>query len=269
MGNELERLDNLRARIKDLRDQWFFQRKAVTEKLYSILNDLNLGPAPLLPLRDLELVNIQDHDYPEREGFKWKVSKEIYFVNQDPNRDRDWDFGSTFSLYITNLGITLNHGSCGTWGLEDKGQWSRLILMKAIFDHQQDIIDALDPLIDTKVLNELYKADAQISQIEYDIAKAQEERELNEIKKKIKVGKWLAHLSKGWTSQGNTYHWFNYSKITKITEVSIFVNECDYQGEPYAWITHRFKIKDILSQIKNNRLYILDDPKQEYKKEEE
>ena len=271
---EIERLNELQEKRKELYAKWHVRLENVTQKLFSILNDLNTGPLPLLPLREDEVVSIENGDCFDKDVI-WKVRKEIYFVSQDPE-DKSYDFGSSFSLYITNKNITLNHGSCGTWGLEDKGQWSRLILMKAIFDHQQDIIDSLSPLIDVTDRNEFYKVDREINQINRDIEKAKTERERAEIRSSLKEGKFLAKIGKRWEyarkengdidfeKEGHyIYFYRDFEKIYKITDKTVITQECYNDGSVIGWQPkHHNKIEQIITNIKYNYLAIIDDVNQ-------
>lgn len=247
--NGIEKLEILKKRHEELYDLWYAQKKAVTDKLYEILNNLSLGPAPLLPLREHEVVSIERDRYyhPETD---WKVRKEIYFVNQDPTRDRDYDFGSTFTLNISNQHITINHGSCGEWGLDDKGQWSRLILMKAIFDHEQDIIDAINPLIDYSVREELSDVSSSIDEINRAIERAQREKEEAAIKATIKVNKYICIKKKDWST--NKYRYVGHEQITKISEKTITTTD------PWG-CNRRYKIDEIVYKLRSQQLYVVDD----------
>lgn len=260
--NELERLDELRKSAEAYRECWLEQRLAVTKKLYQMLDLLNLGPAKLLPLKEKETVSIDNYRC-FGQDVKWHVSKEIYFENQDPESKVGYDSHSSFSLYITPEHVTINHGSSGEWGLEDKGQWSRLILMKGIFEHEKDIIETLDHMIDMSVKEKFDKACAEINQINNDILEAKREREFNEIKKKLRPGKYLVRRGRHyiWDNEQNGHYEYYYHtpiKIEKITEVSIFAHECDNKGIEYTWIGRRLKIEDILHQLKYNELFVID-----------
>lgn len=275
----IERLEELQQQRKEYADKWHEQRVAVTKALYSILEDLNTGPAPLLPLREDEVVGIDTEGYGSPD---WQVRKEIYFVNQDPkNETRGYDFGSYFSLYITAKHIQVNHGSCGTWGLEDKGQWTRLILMKAIFDHEKDIIDTIAPLVDLSVKSKFYEADHAINEINRAIEKAKSDKEKAEIRAKLAPGKWLALKSsrwiydldengqRDWDKRHKEFYYTDFQKIVKITEVSVLVNECDNQGSPYTWINRRLKLDQVLRDIQYHNLNIIDSPNQTPPQEDE
>lgn len=244
----IERLEELQNKYIEVFEKWSAQKEKVTQVLYKILNDLNLGPAPLLPLREFEFVSI-DRDNWLEPNQKWKVRKEIYFVNQDPTRDREYDFGSSFSLYITNEHITVNHGSCGEWGLSDKGQWSRLILMKAIFDHEQDIIDTLNPLIDYSVREELHDISNSIDEINRAIERAQVEKEEAEVKKNIKLNKYICIKKKDWET--NKFIFVGHEQIIKITEKTVTTSD--------PWGCHRrYKINQLIFKLRVKTLYIVD-----------
>ena len=257
--NGIEQLEDLRKRQEELYNKWTAQRIAVTEKLYGVLNLLNLGPAPLLELRDQEMVSI-DRDKWLNPDQKWKVRKEIYFVNQDPTRDRSYDFGSSFSLYITDTHITVNHGSCGEWGLEDKGQWSRLILLKGIFDHEQDIIDSISPLIDYSIREELSEVSYSIDEINRAIERAQREKEDLEIKQTIKLNKYICSLGNNWKEetddQGNV-HWKKYKSYVGHEQIINITDKTVTTSDPWS-CHHRYKISDLIFKLKHKYLYIVD-----------
>lgn len=268
---ELERVAELQVKQKELCQKWHDIKVAVTKKLFVILTEFNsqVGSLPLLPLRENEVVSIDERDW-LNEDVKWKVRKEIYFVSQDPNRS--YDFGSTFSLYITNLGIAVNHGSSGEWTLQDLGQWTRLCLLKEIFMHQYEIIEALEPLIDFTVKHQLNEVSREIDNINRALEKAKEQKEEEEIMVILKKAKYLVHRGKHWeypkkedgsydySGKGYyKYYWCNIEKINKLTEVSVLTNECDNKGSPYACFSHRHKIKDIIRNIKYHYLYAIED----------
>ena len=252
---ELERIDQLKERIKVLIDEWAGQRRRVTDKLYDLLEDLNLGPAPLLR-NDKYTVTIDNHIRFPREA-DWEVREEIRFVNQDPKSKSPYDFGSSFSLYIYSNHIEINHGSCGQWGLDDKGQWSRLILMKAIFDHQDDIIRELGALLDFKVYEELWDLQCERDRIERDIENARIEREKQELLAQVKPGKWFAQLGWHWVypegkPSERVFHWYNCEKIVKITDKS-FLTEDKYSS-------YRRNKDNYIYALKRKTLFIIDNP---------
>lgn len=260
--NELERLDELRKSAEAYKESWLEQKLAVTKKLYQMLDLLNLGPAKLLPLKEKETVSIDNYRC-FGQNVKWHVSKEIYFENQNPESKLGYDFSSSFSLYITPEHVTVNHGTSGEWGLEDKGQLSRLILMKGIFDHEKDIIESLDHIIDMSVKEKLDDVCAEINQINNDILEAKREREFNEMKKKLRPGKYIVKRGRQyiWDNEQNGHYEYYYRtpiKIEKITEVSIFAHECNNNGSPYEWRGRRLKIEEVLNQLKYNELFIID-----------
>ena len=179
---EIERIEALRKEEEFYRHLWYAQEDAVQKKLFELLNQLYNGPAKLRQPRESDSVGI---DYPsfsaKENGELWEVRKIITFV--DPEDKHSYDFGSTFDLYITNKSIRVNNGSCGTWGLQDVCQWSRILLIKAIFDHQEDIIKEITPLIDIEVKEKLYDICREINRINDGIRKAKEEEENNKLLK--------------------------------------------------------------------------------------
>lgn len=272
---EIERLDELKKQREVYYKKWRERLQLVTKELFGILNQLNTGPLELLPLREDEVVSIDSGSYIDKD-VTWEVRKEIYFVNQNPEENRSYDFGSSFSLYITNKNIKLNHGSCGTWGLEDKGQWSRLILMKGIFDHEQDIIDTLTPLIDLSDRNEFYKLDREINQINRDIEQAKNERERAQIRTTLKPGKYLAKIGKTWEyprkEDGSIdfekdgyyrYYYHTFEKISKVTDKTVITETCYKDGSVCGWgsKTHH-KLPQVITNIKYKTFAVIDDVNQ-------
>jgi len=257
--SELERIDELRAQQKELYEKWYAVERGVTEKLYEILNNLNEGPAKLLPLKSEETVDIENHDWLDDKVF-WKIRKEIYFVNQDPNdTNREYDFGSSFSLYITNKNIQINHGSCGTWGLEDKGQWSRLLLMTAIFKNQEMIIESLAPYINFDDRKKLREVNREIDDIERAIRAAKEEKERQAIISQLAPGKYIAkmgyHYNYKLDENGNEvsskeYYYYDFEKIIKITEKKIITED--------HWHDRKWRNKnDYIYYIRCKNIYIV------------
>ena len=266
--NEIDKLDELREQQKELAQKWHAQVVAVTDKLYNdLLGPLNNGPSQLYYPED-KTISIDDYDWPEREGFKWKVRVDVKFCKQpdDTTSRLDYDFGSGFDLYITNFEIKVNHGSCGTWGLEDKGQWSRILLIKAIFDHQDDIIRELDKIIDISIGRSLTMITREIDNIERDIRLAKEKREKEEVLSTITIGKYFAKRGYHWEwdeveESKKVYHFYDIEKIVKITDKNFIIK--DNYGD-----TH-FRNKDIwLMKIKNKTMYVINSKDEECPQEE-
>ena len=265
MSTEIERLEELRKQQKELYEMFHIQRREAAVKLYSLFTDLNQGPLALYPLRDDAYVQIDDSDWPRKEGFVWKVTTNVKFVNQDPDKT-GYDFGSDFELYITNLEIRVNHGSCGEWGLEDKGQWSRLLLMKNIFDHQDDIIRELNQIINIAILKELGDVNIEIDRINRVLREAKDKEEREATLKLLKPGLYISSLGRHWVYSDHDYntghyeyHYYGHQKIIKVTEASVFTHDVENNGFEYTWITHRRKLKDIVWQLNSKRLYLIED----------
>ena len=262
--SEIERLQELEQEEKKWYSLFFEQRVVVTKKLYEILDQLNLGPLPLIiPKEDNPVDVSDDYHYGAPQG-KWRVSENVYF--KSPTDGKDYDFGSSFNLYITDIGITVNHGSCGEWGLEDKGQWTRLLLMKAIFDHQQDIIDALNPLIDLEVREKFHKANNEIYEIKLAIRKAEEEAAEQELRKKLKIGMYIARKSwnyvypNGYDKPGvKQWYWYDLYQIAKVTDKLIIAHECTSKGNPYTWYKKHLPIKDTMARLKSGSQFLVED----------
>ncbi len=260
----IERLNALQAKQEELFGKWKATRLAVGNKLYELLNELNQGPAKLFIPKGIEEsgVRIKDYDWPQNPDIVWALSEEVYFKNQDPNRVRDTDFGSSFSLSINNLGIRVNHGSCGEWSMEDKGQWSRLLLIRNIFYHQEDIIRELNALIDINIYKEYNEAKSAISEINRAIEKAKREEEEKVVLSQLKAGKYLCKKGSRWVYDNDDenslkghyiYFYHQFSKIEKVSEVTLLTTD-----PSYYWISHRPKIKDIVRQILMGDLYLVD-----------
>ena len=269
--NAVDNLVQLKERETELRKVWYAQRQKVTTRLYEILNGLNLGPLSLITPKEDQPVDI-DNWGPFGKKIKWKVSEEVQFYNPDEDCR---DFGSSFSLYIWDEKITLNHGSCGEWGLEDKGQWSRLLLMKAIFDNQDYIIQELDPLIDMSVRDELWDVSTQINNISQALRRIEDENKTKEIISQLKPNLYLCHISKRWEyyrdENGNFIEvngkdgyykksWVSEYKILKVTDKTIIAVETYDDGkEAYSWRKCYLKLPVIIGNIKRKHIYIIED----------
>lgn len=258
--DELERLDSLRQREKELMGIWENVRTRTTEKLYEILNKINIGNKPIY-YNPEALVNIEKGDYRDEEVV-WQVRDCIEFLNDEARRD----FGSSFDITISNKRITVNHASCGTWGSSDKCQLSRINLLQSIFLHEQDIIDELNEVVDVSSCAERWKVQHEIDQINQDILEAKRQRQREEILKNIKVGKYLASRchkwvypkredgSEDWTQVGTKLYYFVIEEqIDKVCEATVKTHEFKYN-----WYTHQRKIKDLINQVIWGHIYILD-----------
>lgn len=252
--DELERVAELQKLRQDHFNKWVEVKERVTRELYKILINLNeKNPAKLLYRPEKELVDLDDYDFPRKEGLKWKIRQTIYFENQDPDKTCAWDFGSSFDLYITNLGLTINHGSCGSWGKDDKGQLSRLHLMSDIFDNEENIIQTLDPLIDFTDYKLFCDARCALDEVNKAIAEAKRRKEEAELLKDVGPGKYFANIGTTWKyikdDKGQEIvkkikYYYNFEKIDKITDKN-FLTSDDY-GYHYRRdrLTYIFKIKN-------------------------
>ena len=254
---EIERLEELRSKQRELGEAWKAQRKIVRKKIYEILTKLNEGSGvDLASFNEEGYCYIDDTDWPHKEGFKWKVSHQVYFKNTDPDYpNRTYDFGSSFDLYISNLEITVNHGSCGTWGKGDPAQLARLKLIVAIFEHEKDIIDELDPLINLQVCKDLTAINCEIDKINWAIQDAKRRTERAEYLKLLVPGKYLAVVGKSWRYEENSSkqvrYYYGFEKIRKVTEKSILTDD-DY-GYSY-----RRDLDTYINKIRNGYVHIVD-----------
>ena len=259
--DELERLDNLRARQQELFNNWNVVKQNVTNRLYELLNNYNQGNVPLYWSDDYK-AGIEGKSWRD-DGTEWVVYKTIEF--QDPDGKRD--FGSSFDLRISNLRITVNMGSIGSWGSDDKCQLSRINLVQSIFLHEQELIDEMSKVVDMSEVEERYKVSREIDQINSDLEKAKVMREELVFRVKLKPGMYLANLGKRWeypkNEDGSTNwdvipkevrYYTAFEKIVKVTEVSVMTTE-----HRYNWINHRHRIKDVINQLRWKHWYLIDD----------
>lgn len=265
----LNQLKDLRAKRDELAESCKQQRRDAAVKLHSMLNDLNQGPLPLLELQEGEMVDI--NDYSCFKDKSWEIREIIRFVNQDPNKV-GYDFGSSFDLYITDKNVEINHGCIGQWGLKNKGQWSRLLLMRNIFLHEEDIVRELNKIIDIKMFREFDSIRSKITNLTDKLEYIEQKEKEDEILKELKSAKYLATKGVNWdyakkedgsydysADMIKRYFWYNIIKIEKITDVSIIGYECTDEGSPWTWSTRRLKLKDTLRKIRNKELYLVDD----------
>ena len=264
---QLERIEQLKERQKELYDHWKYMKQMVTFKLYELLDQLNIAPLPIFKTGD-EIVEIDiPYSYGEKDA-EWEVRETIYFKNDEGKRD----FASDICLYIDSKRISVNIGTCGRWDLRDKGQWSRILLLKEIFYHEEDIIRELSKIVDVSEIDERYAISRELDQINRTIQQAKNEEERKEWIVKIKNAKWLGKLGKHWEydkgpdgfidpdSPGKYInHYYNLEKINKVTDKSILTNECDNDGSPYNWINHRLDLSSVISKLKRKDLYLITD----------
>lgn len=256
------RLEQLKEQESVLSENYKSQRRRATIKLYDILKDLNNGPCELLiPDPVQNPVNIDTRYWSYDSEDDWEVREEIRFKAWK-NDERGYDFGSDIDIYITKDDIKINHGSCGTWGLEEKGQWSRILLIKAIFDHQGDIIREMSQIVNLDKIKELYKVRNEISKINEEIRKEALAKETEEVRSLLfkSVGKYLATKGRHWCwpkdgeAEGHyEYHYYNHEKIEGITQKSVLTSEASYN-----WVQHRHKLDSIIYDLRNHNLYIVD-----------
>ena len=259
--DELERLDNLRARQHELFNNWNVVKENVTKRLHELLNNYNQGNVPLYWSEDYK-AGIEGKSWKD-DGTEWVVYRTIEF--QDPDGKRD--FGSNFDLRISNKRITVNIGTIGSWGSDDKCQLARINLVQSIFLHEQDLIQAMSEVVDMSEVEERYKVSREIDQINDDIQKAKMAREEAEVRRKLKPGMYLATIGSHWVypknEDGSTdwkgdgkqvRHFTPFEKIVKITDVSVMTTE-----HHYNWINHRHPIKEVVNQVRWKKWYIIDD----------
>ena len=251
-----ERLEYLGRVKQEAAIKVFDQDRAVTEKLYSILAELNEGGVPLRPLGSQETVRIEPYGDLSDKGARWRLSKEIEFsawIKEDIEKGRRYDFGSSFSLYISSFKISLNHGSCGTWDKADRGQISRLYLMARIFENEDRIISELDAMINPQIIRDYYQASADYNNLDRQIKEAQRKKEEEELLATIKPGMIFARRGYHYYSNGRQYHWYDCEKITKITDKNFLVQ--DSYGD-----AHRRDKTYCLYCLKSKALYLINTP---------
>ena len=258
-----ERLEYLLRIKKDLWEKVHDQDKKVTDKLWEILNRLNEGnPLPIRPLRENEIVHLDPYSTSlrDRNISRWSLSKDIEFVafrEEDLKKKWAYDFGSSFSLYIKSNRISLNHGSCGEWGAEELGQLSRLKLMTSIFEHEKEIIDELDKIIDPQIIRDYISACSDYDILEREIDCEKREAEKKAILESIKPGMYLVYIGTHWADDNGVPkqvpHYYGWEKINKITDKN-FLTE-DRYGYNY-----RRPIETILSPLKYHNRFLVEDP---------
>lgn len=263
--DQLERIEQLKARQKELFDHWHYMKQMVTFKLYELLNSLNIGPSEIFKTDD-EMVSIDVNPYGQ--NAKWEIREGIYFKDDEGGRD----FGSSIDLYISDVRVRVNLGSCGTWDLRDKEEWSRLLLVKQIFDHEEDIIREISKLVDISEVDERNAISRELDQINRSIQQAKDEQERKEWIEKIKNAKWIGRLGSSWEYDRGpdgqilpdgighyVSHYYCLDKIVKVTDKSILTNECSNEGSEYSWIHHRLDLKLVIYKLKRKDLYLITD----------
>lgn len=257
-------LEELESRQDELYEKWMANKQLVTTKLFDYLDEINEG-APLKVFRRVgSVVDINDYDrwkYRNNPNYKWSLHINIEFP--DPENPYKSDFGSDFYLYASNIALSINHGSCGTWDKSDLGQYSRLTLMLEMFKHQDDIIEMLDQLIDLDLKQELENVSTEVTNRHDKIRWEEEERMNNEILAKAIPGKYFAEIGYHWhdTDDGGCVrvpHFYNIEKILKVTPKCFTTEDTMY----YITDRHRRDKNTYINRVKRGRLFIIDDPEQ-------
>lgn len=257
-----ERLEYLGRVKNEAALKVYEQEKAVTEKLFSLLNELNEGGVPLRPLGAQETVRIEPYGDFREKGVRWRLSKEIEFsawIKEDIEKGRRYDFGSSFSLYISSFKLSLNHGTCGTWDKSDRGQLSRLYLMTRLFENEDRIISELDAIINPQIIRDYYTASSEYSNLQDKIRDDQRKKEEEAILASIKPGMYFASVGVRWVYNQETgqneekYHYYSWEKINKITEKNFLTTDrYDYN--------YRRPIYHILNNLKYHYIFLINDP---------
>lgn len=257
-------LEELENQQRDLYNKWNDLKGDVYQKLLNYLDMINEG-APLQtfkrPNGKVDIDNYDSWKHRHKEGYKWSLRLDVEFP--DPTDSNKSDFGSDFNLYISNLDLSLNHGTCGTWDKSDLGQYTRLKMMVAVFEHQDDIIRMLNEMIDMNIFYQMETLGTEISARHDQIRIAEEEALNKKILSEIVPGRYFAVLGYHWhyLDEGGcekVYHFYNKEKIIKVSEKTFIT-----QDPNYHWETHRRNKESYLFQIKTSRLFILNDINQE------
>ena len=147
--------------------------------------------------------------------------------------------------------------------------------MKAILDHQEDIIRELDLLINMSVREELWDVSTKINDISQALKRIEDEKKTKEIISQLKPNLYLCHISKQWEyykdENGNFIEvdgkdgyykksWVPEYKILKVTDKNIITVEAYTDGtEAYPWRKYHLKLSQIIGNIKHKYIYIIED----------
>ena len=262
----VEKDNELKLKVKEMNSN-------LEQRLNTLFTAINSTGLELLPIK----VGVEAHPWVSMdlrdkiEEQTFSVRTTIYFKNLDPNKDRDYDFGSNFDLTIYDTFIEINKGTCGSYTKYDRCQKGRDLLLASVWENEQTLCDICKEVINVELLDELYNVRKEIQDINYMIVRAKEEAELKVAKKELLTAKFLAKKRKdehyNWDTHSYdepTYTYHTFQKIVKITDKLVIVQDCNNDGEPwYVGDTRRLKLSQVLNNIKSKYLFCLQNTKEE------
>lgn len=187
----------------------------------------------------------------------------IYFKEADKERiakGYTHDFGSNIGVSVYDDGIEMNYGTCGDYTSKDIGQMSRAMLIPKLWENEMIIVNKCKRMVNLNELDTLDKVNCEISQINWDIKKAEDDRIRNEILFKLRKSQYICKRRKiedyhwdendNYVTDGYSWVYNSHEKITKITDKSIMTMD-DFWHD-----NHRRNLHDTITQIKNGELFL-------------
>ncbi len=273
--NTLQMMDNkeleLRLeQIKPLSTKFYNAYEEDCNKVRDVINDYLKTLAwpdglELLPLKSIRIDGSWGFDHE-----RYAIRNEIEFKTNDADRlsrGYNYDFGSTFSLYIYPSHIEINAGTCGSYTSKDLGQLSRVYLIANIWNHEKEFVDAVNNVVNTTNKDAYHDVRREIDNIEGELRDRARRAEEDAIKKQLTPGKYLAskratyldtkidEKTHQYVNYTPIYKYYDFYKIDKITDKNVIVVD-DYWND-----RHYYKINDVVYDLKSNQKVLLDSKK--------
>lgn len=262
----MEGIDLLKQLQKDqsrLQGRYSKMQKRLNERLTSFIEKLRYKEGlEILPIE----ADISKSWGAYKEESSFEVTFSVYF--KDPsgatysNGMPKRDFASDFTIEVFENKIKLNHGCCGYFDKQNKGQISRLHLMPLLFDREEVLIKLVKDNIDMSLYDELNKVDQQIEDINYQIKKAEQDRKDQATLIQLKEAKYLCsrrikdkyeYDEKTGKQKyvGKYIVYYGYEPIVKITDKTVITKDAYF-----ACDTHRHPLDVILRSIQQEVLFL-------------
>ena len=195
----------------------------------------------------------------------WYISTSISFKRQDTDKI-DYDFGSTIDLYIYKDRLEMNYGTCGTYSSKDLGQLSRIHLVYNLWEHEKELLEKVNNIINIENRLKANRIDVDINKIKNELDARKKDLKKKEILDQLKPDKYLAFCEHKYLTSyyDDTLHKYirehpiiKYSdieKIVSITKKNVVTID--------VWNTRHFNnLEQTIKYLIDGRCTILDEPK--------
>lgn len=255
---KIDELMELQEKRKAAFEQFKTNEKEVAERLANLIK-VHCAPDGF----ELDIQLEMRTEWRRNENSRYYFGGSVAFLTDDPERlKKGWktDFGSNFDLSIHEYGIEINKGTCGSYTRKDKYQVARDIMLAKVWENEDVLVAYMTNHFDYNLHVNYYNIDNQISRINEDLKRAEEQRQFEETLKTLRGAKYLYKHSVNdkykdddyWSHEkiGVHHHFYNMLVITKITDKTVLCYD-----ENYKWVNKRIPLGSVIYDLQHGILH--------------